>query len=152
MYKLEIKSSDFEIDTICMGWQLVKILKNFISLKSIKWLVYDVYGTTHDDLSQIFKPSECGKITFDSTESLISSVEKVVQFEQGVFCLVSNSEEIQFEDGIPETESSEGLQIKNSLLEIRAFDYTSFEVYSSNEEYLKKIKDNICLEQKQLKP
>lgn len=143
VYKLELKSSNFESDTICMGWQLVGILKNFIDLEDTKWLAFDVYGTTHNDLLQLFKADETGGTTFDHTTSLISSVEKMIQFEQGVFCLISNSEIIQFEDGIPETESPEGLQIQNSFLEVRAFDYTLFEIYSSDKEYLEKIKNSV---------
>jgi hypothetical protein len=141
VYKLEIRADDFESNTICMGWQLVEILKNFKDLKYRKWVVFDVYGTTHDDLLKLFKVDKTRKIDFDSTERLISSVEKVIQFEQGVFCLVSDSKKLEFKDGFPETEAPEGMQIKDSLVEIRTFDYTLFEIYSNNKKYLGKIKN-----------
>ena len=147
VYKLELKASNFKSDTVCMGWQLVEILRNFDNITDAKWLVFDIYGTTHGDLSQLFEKNETGETVFESTKKLMLSVEQIIQFEQGVFCLVPNSEEIQFDDGPPETESSEGIQIKSSLLEIRAFDYTFFEVYSRNEEYLKKIKNNCSIQE-----
>ena len=143
VYKLEIEANSFECDTVCLGWQLVKILKNFTNLKDTKWLVFDVYGTTHDDMLQLFITDETGSVTFDSTESLIASVEKVIQFESGVFCLIPNSHKIEIEGGSPETEASEGMQIENALLEVRAFDYTFFEIYSHDKEYLEKIKSNL---------
>ena len=146
MYKLEIEANNFEYDTVCLGWQLAKILMNFTDFKDTKWLVFDVYGTTHDDILQLFITDEAGRVTFDSTESLIVAVEKVIQFESGVFCLVSNSNKIEVEDDSPETESPEGMQIENALLEVRAFDYTFFEVYSHDKEYLEKIKKNLLIQ------
>ena len=145
VYKLEIRSIDFGMDTICMGWRLSKILRNFIDLKNIKWLVFDIYGTTQDDLSKLFEIDETGKIIFEDTETLISKVDKIIQFEQGVFSLISSFENIDFEELNLETEASEGLQIKNSLLEIRAFDYSYFEIYSNNKTYLKKIEESIAV-------
>jgi len=146
VYKLEVKANDFKSDTVCMGWQLIEILRNFECMTDVEWLIFDVYGTTHRDLSQLFEINETGEIIFESTKDLISSVEQVIQFEQGVFCLVPNSEEIQFIDGPPETESPEGMQIKGSLLEIRTFDYSFFEIYSRDKDCLEKIKNNCSLQ------
>lgn len=143
IYKLEIKSENFESDTICMGWQLVDILKNFTDLKNMKWMVFDVYGSTHSNLLELFNKDENENILFEDTKHLISSVTEIVQFEDGVFCLVDDLEKIEFTNGIPETEASEGIQIKKSLLEIRTFDCSFFEIYSPEKKYLDKIKMNL---------
>lgn len=143
MYKIEVKPLNFEDDMICLGWQLADILSNFEDLVDIKWAGFDIFGSTHTGLSELFKPDYDGNIVFDSTKKLIFSVKEVVQFERGVFCLLESSEKIEFEDGVPETEMPEGMQLKKSLLEIRTFDYSYFEIYSPKREYLDKIRMNL---------
>jgi hypoxanthine phosphoribosyltransferase len=143
IYKLEISSENFNTDTICMGWQLANILKDFVNLKNITWLVFDVYGSTHGDLLELFKKDKQKTVHFEDTKQLISSVSEVVQFETGVFCLVDKSEKIEFTKGVPETEAKEGIQIQKAILEIRTFDYSFFEVYSTDKKYLDKIKKKL---------
>ncbi|MBL1226734.1 hypothetical protein [Enterococcus sp. BWR-S5] len=143
IYKLEIKSEHFHSDTTCMGWQLVDILKNFIDLKNLKWVVFDIYGSTHEDLLELFKKDKNETVFFENTEHLISSVNEVVQFETGVFCLIDSTKKIEFIDGIPETEAKERIQVQKEILEIRTFDYSFFEVYSADRKYLDKIKMNL---------
>lgn len=140
IYKLEIRSENFQSDVICMGWQLSQILKAFISLSGISWAIYDIYGSTNSNLFKLFPKDKFDNIFFKNTADLISSVNKIHQFESGVFCLVDKNKKIKFLDDVPETESDEGIQVKNALLEIRAFDYTYFEVYSEDLEFLERIK------------
>lgn len=143
IYKLEISSENFNTDTICMGWQLTDILKSFVNLKNIIWMAFDVYGSTHKDLLELFKKDKQNTVLFEDTKQLIFSVSEVVQFETGVFCLVDKSKKIEFSNGIPETEAKEGIQIQNAILEIRTFDYSFFEVYSTDKKYLDKIKTTL---------
>lgn len=98
----------------------------------MKWKVYDVYGKTNKDLNELFKRNENEEIIFNTTENLNTSVNEVIQFEEGAFCLVSKSGEIEFENGLLETEAPEGLQIKSTFVEIRTFDYSYFEIYSND--------------------
>ena len=79
VHRIEIYAKKFEYDLACMGWQLVSILTAFVNEKNIKWLVFDLYGSTESDLNFLFKKNDKGFTVFDSTHELISSVEKVIQ-------------------------------------------------------------------------
>lgn len=105
-----------------MGWQLASLLQAVVKIKNIKWLAFDIYGTTRGDLGELFKKDNTGTAVFSNTNSLITSVEQVVQFEQGVFCLVRESDKVDSETETPETEAAEGMQLEKSILEIRTFD------------------------------
>lgn len=142
-FKLEIKAKNFNNDIICTGEQLTKVLFSLNKLKNVKWLAYDVYGSSKKDLKNLFKIDEEYSL-FNDTKSLINSIYNVIQFEEGVFIMISNDENvIDYADGIPFTEYEEKMQILNSLLEIRMFDFSYIEIYSNNIKLLELIKNSI---------
>lgn len=122
-----------------MGWQLASLLQAVVKIKNIKWLAFDIYGTTRGDLGELFIKDNAGIVVFSNTNSLITSVEQVVQFEQGVFCLVRESDKVDSETETPETEAPEGMQLEKSISEIRTFDFSFFEIYSAEKNILNEI-------------
>lgn len=117
-----------------MGWQLASLLQAVVKIKNIKWLAFDIYGTTRGDLGELFIKDNAGIVVFSNTNSLITSVEQVVQVEQGVFCLVRESDKVD-----SETEAPEGMQLEKSISEIRTFDFSFFEIYSAEKNILNEI-------------
>ena len=56
---------------------------------------------------------------------------KVIQFERGVFIAFPTNKEVLWKKNLlPQTEALAGLQHPESEIEIRAFDYSYFEVYT----------------------
>ncbi|MFP7287636.1 hypothetical protein SFC15_15520 [Shouchella clausii] len=71
---------------------------------------------------------------------MIEKVKRVIQFESGVFIAVEKGKKINWNfDHLPETEESEGLQHPLAEIEIRAFDYSFFEIYGNDIEAKKTI-------------
>ncbi|TPE68201.1 hypothetical protein [Halalkalibacterium halodurans] len=80
------------------------------------------------------------KTMVTSTNRLIDKVKEVIQFESGVFIAIRKDKKINWEtDFLPVTEEDEGLQHPFADIEIRAFDYSYFEISGMDFEVEKKI-------------
>lgn len=141
-HKLQLNSDCFCCNIACTGEQLFEVLKSFSKISHSKWLVSDIEGTTHHDAFLPFNNEKLNYWYFD-TKQLLTEVKKIIQFESGVFCLIEGELKIYKDDEIPFTEASEELQLSDCLIEVRAFDFSYFEVYSNNLEYIKMILKNI---------
>lgn len=126
----------FNEELSCLGDQLAKIL---FCLKGFKqdyqWFVFDVFGSTHSSLLELFPTQDLSAI---STDKLIDSVKQIVQFESGVFIGFQKGLQIEWDaNSMPETEEDVGIQHSLADIEIRAFDFSYFEIYGND----KKLKE-----------
>lgn len=141
-FMLKVRGSDyFNEELSCLGCQFAEIL---LSLKghteNHEWYIFDVLGTSKSSIDELFQKNPQGVCTVLSTDELIDTVKRVIQFESGVFIAVEKGEKINWDfDHIPETEESEGLQHPLGVIEIRTFDYSFFEIYGINIEVKKTI-------------
>jgi hypothetical protein len=134
-FMLKVSGSDyFDEELSCLGCQFAEIL---LSLKDYtenhSWYNFDVLGTSKSSFHELFPKNQKGLCTVLSTDELIDKVKKVIQFESGVFIAVEKGKKINWDfDYLPETEECEGLQHPLAEIEIRAFDYSYFEIYGNN--------------------
>ncbi|WP_263706611.1 hypothetical protein [Shouchella tritolerans] len=132
---LKIRGSDyFNEELSCLGCQFAEIL---LSLKdyteSYDWYIFDVLGTSKSSFHEVFPKNPQKGCTVLSTDELIEKVKRVIQFESGVFIAVEKGKKINWHfDHLPETEESEGLQHPLAEIEIRAFDYSFFEIFGND--------------------
>ncbi len=128
------------------GWdsmQLVKILKTISSFHKVNaWYVSHVryIGKTFDIFKE-FPSDESAKAKLITPESrLISWIEETEYFESGVFLGTKEARSIEVEhaEGFW-TEDEEWRDILDAVIEIRAFDTSYYEIYSSDLELLKSI-------------
>ena len=134
-FKLKIRGSEFfNKELSCSGGQLADLLASLKDYpESHDWYIFDVLGTSQSSLLELFPKNSQEQCIVLSTEELIGKVKKVIQFESGVFMAFQKGKKIDW--GIfhlPETEGNEGLQHPLADLEIRAFDYSFFEIYGSH--------------------
>ncbi|EKF33736.1 MULTISPECIES: hypothetical protein [Bacillus] len=140
-FLLKIRGMEYFNDELsCLGDQLAKILFCIKELKQdYKWYVFDVFGSTHSSLFELFPDKD---LIAMSTDKLIDSVRQVVQFESGVFIGFQKGLQIEWDlNSMPETEEDEGIQHSLADIEIRAFDFSYFEVYGNDI----KIKEHLVL-------
>lgn len=144
-FMLKVRGSEFNEELSCLGWQFAEIL---ISLKDYTknhdWYIFDVLGTSKSALHELFPRDSQELCIVLSTGELIDKVKRVIQFESGVFIAVQKGNKIYWDfEHLPETEENEGLQHPLADIEIRAFDYSFFEIYSNNIEVEKAILNHI---------
>ncbi|WP_028596377.1 hypothetical protein [Paenibacillus assamensis] len=145
-FLLKVRGSEyFNEELSCLGWQFAEIL---LSLKEYShdyiWYIFDVSATSESSLYELFPKHSQEFFSVLSTDELIASVKRVIQFESGVFIAVQKGAGVDWDfDQLPETEESEGLQHPLAEIEIRTFDYSFFEIYGSNIEVKKIILNHI---------
>ncbi|MFJ5965955.1 hypothetical protein [Bacillus sp. NPDC093026] len=138
-FLLKIRGFEYFNDELsCLGEQLAKILFCIKGFKQdYQWFVFDVFGSTHSSLFELFPTQDLSAM---STDELIDSVNQIVQFESGVFIGFQKGLQIEWDlNSTPETEEDEGIQHPLAEIEIRAFDFSYFEVYGNDKnlkEYL----------------
>ncbi|EHQ90118.1 hypothetical protein DesyoDRAFT_3080 [Desulfosporosinus youngiae DSM 17734] len=131
-YSFLLGKEQFSAELICLGDQLGKILNCIkYELRNHCWFVFDVFGSSHTLMSCLFPQDQAGICLINTTEELIEKVKKVIQFERGVFIAFPINKEVLWKKNLlPQTEALEGLHHPESEIEIRAFDYSYFEVYT----------------------
>ncbi|ATH71121.1 hypothetical protein P9F86_09480 [Bacillus altitudinis] len=142
-FLLKIRGREYFNDELsCLGDQLAEILLCIKEFKQdYQWYVFDVFGSTHSSLFELF-PSQ--DLSVMSTDQLIDSVRQVVQFESGVFIGFQKGLQIEWDlNSMPETEEDEGIQHSLADIEIRAFDFSYFEVYGNDVEIEKHLVHNL---------
>lgn len=114
----------------CLGIQLVLILEAiYESIKDSVWVVSDLDDNCGIS-SELFPNNDFKICIISNTNELLLKIRKVNQFYSGVFIAIGRDIRI-LPKSIPETDAEEGIQIEESVLEIRAFDTSYFEVYSN---------------------
>ena len=139
-YSIKLGKTEFNDRLSCLGQQLEKILICIYEIDSdLKWLVFDVEGTTRDSENSLFTNET--EIKIENTQQLIKVVNKVIQFERGVFIGIKKNTTVCYKiDSLPTTEEQEGMQIIDSEIEIRAFDCLCFEIYCKSKIMYERIK------------
>ena len=125
-------------NTCCLGIQLVLILEAiYESIKDSVWVVSDLNDNCGIS-GELFPNNNSEICIISNTNELLLKIRKVNQFYSGVFIAIGRDIR-RLPKSIPETDEEEGIQIEESVLEIRAFDTSYFEVYSNaiNVEILK---------------
>jgi hypothetical protein len=127
----------------CTGLQLVEILMILkVRLTDHRWLIADV--STNDGKI----PAEIifGQLSIiSSTEELIEISSNIDQYLSGIFLSIPmriNNPRMRI---LLDTEDDPTLDLEDSILEIRAFDTTYFEVYSSELDILRVISNHFKL-------
>lgn len=131
-FYLEVDGKVFNDEFSCLGRQLAEILTVIHHFNtSYTWFVFDVGGGSHQSIEEFFV-GESKPAYFSSTEQLLTSVKEVVQFDSGVF-IASDSKELTWSlEEVPHTEAEQTMQVEGSVIEIRAFDFSAFEIYTDN--------------------
>ena len=139
-YSIKLGKVEFDDSLACLGQQLEKILTCIYEIDvDLKWLVFDVEGGTRGSENPLFSGELEMKI--ENTPQLIKMVHEVIQFESGVFIgIKKNTTNCYKIDKLPTTEEQEGMQIIDSEIEIRAFDYLCFEIYCKSKIMYERIK------------
>ncbi|UTR13904.1 hypothetical protein MM221_14980 [Salipaludibacillus sp. LMS25] len=133
-FTLNLQGRDFNEELSCLGRQLTNIL---ISLKddtkNHDWYIFDILGSSEISFLELFPNNTQGFCIVHSTNELIDRVKNVIQFESGVFLAIEKGRKVIWDfDYLPETEEQEGLQHPLADIEIRAFDYSFFEIYGND--------------------
>lgn len=134
-YKLEIDGECFGEDLSCMGKQLESIFQaiNEVQSENLTWYIFDVFGGSNVSLFELFPSDGRGIIKFSNTHDLMKRVKHVIQFESGVF-IASKHKDLEVDlENQPYSEAELGFQLNHSLIEIRAFDFESFEIFLQDE-------------------
>jgi hypothetical protein len=123
-------AEDFQSDLCCLGEQLVELLSCIKKTSHLSWYVFDALGGCTQPVEDLFaKPMGY----FENADELIEQVKHVVQFESGVFIGINPNTRAEWNlEYLPETEEIEGLQHESAEIEIRAFDFSYFEVYGAD--------------------
>lgn len=140
-HSLEITGACFDEEVSCMGRQLERILQSVGRVQSaeLTWYLFDVYGGTDMSLLDLFPADSVGLIKISNTGELAKRVKQVVQFESGVFIASENDElKVDYKNE-PHSEAELGFQLRQSVIEIRAFDFQGFEVFLRDEEMYKHL-------------
>ena len=130
----------------CLGEQLEKILELielYPSTKNAVWYASDVDSSPIPDCIRNFADFIPKKI--GDTSNLILICKNVDQFLSGVFFAFSKDIGDQLNKGF-ETEDTSFRDIGDAILEIRAFDTTFFEIYTSDYELARKISERFHCE------
>ncbi len=123
---------------------ILSILRPFV--QECNWYVHDLNGSSEIALTELFPEDSKGIRIVTSTEMLIEKVKEVNQFESGVFIAISNDKYIKWDDReLPETEEEEGLQHSSAKIEIRAFDFSYYEIYGTKVELKEMIEQKLLL-------
>lgn len=139
---LEINGASFDEEISCTGRQLERMLQSIGRVQSVEltWYLFDVYGGTDMSLSDLFPADSVGLIKISHTDDLAERVKQVVQFESGVFIASENDGlKVDYKNE-PHTEAELGFQLRQSVIEIRAFDFQGFEVFLRDEEMYKHLR------------
>ena len=147
--QLIIKKESFYPDkVVCLGSQLIIIIE---FLKKILaphiWYAADIHALSTTPNQLAFNSSFLSKIGNDL--SLIEICSQINQFLSGVFIAVHiqhSIQEIEHLEVRTEDEPFRSLPINGVLIEIRTFDTSFFELYSENENIIKKLAENFNLE------
>jgi hypothetical protein len=122
----------------CTGAQLIEILRVLQDNRNdYKWLAGDT--TANSNVLNETMPSK--PILIDSTQNLISILTNVDQFLSGVFLAIPSSVSSVSINRIFDTEDDPTLDLEDGILEIRAFDTTYFEIYSSQLDILQRLSE-----------
>ena len=126
---------DFGQEFSCLGEQLVQILTCILDeTVACNWFVFDLEFGGHQSREILFPiKDDVGVCHIEKTDDLIQKAKQVHQFSSGVFVAIKKGITSNWNpDWLPETEEKEGLQHPDAEIEIRAFDYTCFEIYCTN--------------------
>ncbi|PSL40934.1 hypothetical protein B0H99_10366 [Planomicrobium soli] len=131
----------FNEELSCLGWQLAEILNPLKDYTQFhEWYIFDVTATSKAAITELFPKNPQESFVVLSTDELIDTVKRVIQFESGVFIAVQKGKEVNWDvDHLPDTEENEGLQHPLAEIEIRPFDYSYFEIYGNNNKVKKTI-------------
>ncbi|MCT4775799.1 MULTISPECIES: hypothetical protein [Exiguobacterium] len=140
-HSLEITGACFNEEFSCLGRQLEQILQSISRVQSseLTWYLFDVYGGTEMSLSELFPSESVGVIKITNTGELAERVKQVVQFESGVFIASEDNQLKVDHENEPHSEAEFGFQLQQSVIEIRAFDFRSFEIFMLDEEMYKHL-------------
>jgi hypothetical protein len=134
----------------CTGEQLALVLKVLTAThQTMNWYVADVIMTTDQIQWDIY--SSTRPCLIGNTDTLISICGKIEQFSSGVFLGVNMNDHAISWAKEYETEDLAFEDNEFAAVEIRAFDTTYFEIYSSDIELLNKLVEqfNCLLEERQ---
>jgi hypothetical protein len=124
-------------DVDCLGEQLVAILETIQPyLNGVIWYASDVLATTKPPFILDYKkftPKRVG-----ATTDMITVSHQVDQFLSGVFFALPNDEGDQLNEEYG-TEDEEFRDMRDAVLEIRAFDTSYFEIYANDFDLIHKI-------------
>jgi hypothetical protein len=125
----------------CTGSQLVTILRQLsIRLENCNWYMADISVNTvlpNLDFQRVNGVLKVGK-----TEDLVHFAEQVDQFLSGIFLAVPISIIEPIWNRSFDTEDEPTNNLGDVLIEIRAFDTTYFEIYSSESNLLEMLVDH----------
>lgn len=125
----------------CTGAQLVKLLQVLkVSGDNFHWFAADI--STNDNFIPSFLINGYQPFYVGTTEKLIQASSQINQYFSGIFLAVSQKVKAPIW-GVRsfETEDEPTDALGDAILEIRAFDTTYFEIYSSDLSVLKLLCD-----------
>lgn len=135
----------FNDELSCLGYQLKKIIyiiKEYINDHS--WYIFDITCSSHFSINELFTKNLEGLCSTKDTNELIEVVNKVIQFESGVFIAIDKKYDVEWnENCLPITEEEEGLQHQLADIEIRAFDFSYYEIYCNDANMKKTLESNL---------
>lgn len=125
----------FDNRTICTGDQLKQLLLELTA--TLVWYGADITGLFPSSSILANSEQHCPQRLGNSLR-LINLVEDIDQFFSGVFLGMASGDEAG--ELSLSTEDEEFRDIGNALIEIRAFDTSYFEIYSSDSNLIQRLK------------
>jgi hypothetical protein len=115
----------------CTGNQLALLIDSIaMFLKGCRWYACDV--NTNTGYPRFVGANNCAEI--GDTETMITTVQECDQFIGGVFVAIHAQYWYSIDSRSIHTEGPETMYSENSVVEIRAFDTSYFEVYTKSDE------------------
>jgi hypothetical protein len=120
----------------CTGSQLIRILEVIRSfLKDSDWYIADISANNSLSYSFPFSNSDL-PLRVGDIDDLIQFTTQVDQFFSGIFLCVPSSIPNPTWSRSFDTEDEPTEDLEDALIEIRAFDTTYFEIYTSNSSWI----------------
>lgn len=146
VYSLKLGKETFKNSICCLGEQFSMILNNIINdTKDMCWYCSDIEYAGLKSIEELFPYTIQNNLCYiENTSSLIKKLQYVDQFSSGVFIAFTKEIKVSWDNNlIPNTEEPEGIQHELGKIEIRAFDYSYFEIYCTNKSILDKLELSI---------
>lgn len=135
LHRVALTSSTFGAEVACLGAQLEDVLRTlYPEGTTLRWYYSDVEANKRSSLSEAPGVHQAGDL-----DQLLTAVRTVDQFQRGVF-FGSDVSAPRFRED-PNTEDAEFANVGDAEVEIRAFDTTSFEIYSSDASLLGRLSE-----------
>lgn len=138
---VRLEPAAFRSETACLGEQLVALLRSIQELRpDLKWYVADVQ-TIGPSLVPRREPTP---VFIGDAGALVQAVQRVDQFESGVFAGVPSSIDLPaFRPGGLWTEDEEAADLGDAAVELRAFDTSYWSIATAEPNLAKTIRKRL---------